>query len=101
MAYFLGGLGAGILLTAGFFYWNIGRHKRIPSLTKFVAFSIVLLILYTMAEMTVSTISGVSHETLTSVFFACFGGEILSCALIKIFKLRNNETEEQRYVERD
>ena len=58
------------------------------SLTKYVIFSIALLIVYMIVEFIFATITGQSHDTLTTCVFACFGGEILSCALIKIFKLK-------------
>ena len=64
------------------------------SLTLYVVFSISILILYTIVEMLISTISGISHDTLTTCFYACFGGEILCCALIKIFKLKRGENSE-------
>ena len=93
MAYFLGGLGAGVLITLGFMYWNIGRHKRIPSLTKYVVFSICILLIYVIAEMVVSTTMGVSHPDLSTLIGSTFGGEILFCALIKIFKLKGENNE--------
>ncbi len=93
IAYFLGGLGGGILITIGLYYWSIGRHKRIPSLTKYVVFSIAILLTYTVAEFTEASINGISHDTLTTCLYACFGGEILSCALIKIFKLKEENHE--------
>ena len=58
------------------------------SLTKYVIFSITILLLYTVAELVIGITTGQSNDTLTTCFFACFGGEILSCALIKIFKLK-------------
>ena len=65
------------------------RHpKKMPSLTKYVAFSLAVLIIYTVSELVLSIRSGQTHDTLTGCVFACFGGEILSCALIKIFKLK-------------
>ena len=73
------------------------RHpRRVPSLTKYVAFSITVLIVYTVAELVLATSSGTTHDSLTTCVFACFGGEILSCALIKIFKLKeeNNNADE-------
>ena len=94
MAYFLGGIGAGVLLTLGFIYWGILRHKRIPSLTKYVAFSITVLIIYVIAEMVVSTTSGISHPDLSTLVGSTFGGEILFCALIKIFKLKEENKDE-------
>lgn len=100
MAYLIGGIGAGVLITVGMFYWNIWRHKRqkkIPSLTKYVVFSIAILIIYSLAEFietSINGVNGVSHDTLTTCIFGCFGGEILSCALIKIFKLRGENNDE-------
>ena len=93
MAYFLGGLGAGVLITVGFHWYNIGRHKRTPSLTKYVVFSISVLIAYVIAEMAVSTKTGVSHPDLSTLVGSTFGGEILFCALIKIFKLKEENDE--------
>lgn len=61
------------------------------SLTKYVVFSIALLLVYSAAEFVFTTITGKSHDTLTTCIFACFGGEILSCALIKIFKLKEEK----------
>lgn len=71
-----------------------GREKRkledIP-LSHYVAFSIGLIIIYTIAELILSNAFQMSHDTLTTCFFACFGGEVLSCALIKIFKLKGSD----------
>lgn len=64
------------------------------SLTKYVIFSITILLLYTIAELVISITTGKSNDTLTTCLFACFGGEILSCALIKIFKLKGDHTNE-------
>lgn len=59
-----------------------------PSLSKYVIFSIVIIIVYTIVEFLFSTITGISHDTLTTCFYGCFGGEMLTCALIKIFKIK-------------
>lgn len=61
------------------------------SLTKFVIFSIAILLIYTVSEFVSADIYGASHDTLTTCVFAAFGGEILSCALIKIFKLKTED----------
>lgn len=70
-------------------------HKKISALDKYVVFSISMLVLFCIAEMVVSSITGQTHDTLTTVFYACFGGEILSCALIKIFKLKEDKNDTQ------
>ncbi len=58
------------------------------SLTKFVIFSFAALISYTIISQLVAIKTGIELSTLTTCFFAAFGGEVLSCALIKIFKLK-------------
>ena len=65
--------------------------KKLTDLDKYVLFSIALLLIFSMTELIISTITGISHDTLITAFFACFGGEILSCALIKIFKLKRGD----------
>ncbi len=69
------------------------EEKQVRSLTVYVVFSILVLIIYTIVELILSTKFGSSHDTLTTCVYAAFGGEILACALIKIFKLK----EENRY----
>lgn len=64
----------------------------IKDLTKYVVFSITFVILYTIAEFVVSTITGVSHEVLTGCVYGFFAGEIVLCGMIKIFKLKGVAT---------
>lgn len=69
--------------------------KKISALDKYVIFSISILLIFTIVEFVVSTITGIEHSTLCTCVFSAWGGEILSCALIKIFKLKgeNNSAE--------
>ena len=67
--------------------------KKLNDLDKYVIFSVSVLILYIIAEMIVSTMTGVLHDQLSIIVGTSFGGEILSCALIKIFKLRKEDDE--------
>ena len=66
---------------------------KLNSLDKYVIFSIAIVLVFTVAEFVVSTITGIEHSTLTTMFMGCFGGEVLSCALIKIFKLREEDND--------
>lgn len=66
---------------------KIGTLK---DLTKYVVFSITFVILYTIAEFVVSTVTGVSHEVLTGCVYGFFAGEIVLCGMIKIFKLKGD-----------
>ena len=69
------------------------RRKRdtAHSLTLYVVFSIAIILTYTIVEMITATMTGISHDTLTTCFYSVFGGEILCCALIKIFKLKSGK----------
>ena len=68
------------------------ENKRMHSLTLYVVFSIMCLIIYTIVEQILSAVTGLSNDALTTCFFACFGGEILMCGLIKIFKLKEERS---------
>ena len=73
------------------------RRKRLEdvSLSSYVAFSIAILIIYSIAEMITASVTDISHDTLTTCFFAAFGGEILAAALIKIYKLKEEDKEDK------
>ena len=63
----------------------------IKNLTKYVIFSIVVCIIYTISEFIVSTITNISHDVLTGCVYGFFGGEIVLCGMIKIFKIRRTD----------
>ena len=65
--------------------------KHLPDLDKYLIFSFSVLIIYTIVEFITSTITGISHEVLTTCLYAAFGGETVLCALIKRFKLKARE----------
>jgi len=56
------------------------------TLAGYVVFSIAVLLLYTIVSLILSCF-GIQNDTLTTCFFACFGGECLTCGIIKVFKL--------------
>ncbi len=53
-------------------------------LTSYLLFSFAIVLIYTVVEFTVSTWTGISHDTVTTCVFAFFGTEIGACAFIKI-----------------
>lgn len=63
----------------------------LKDLTKYVIFSISVVLIYTIAEFIVSTVTGISHDTLTMAVYGFFGGELVLTAMIKIFKLRRGD----------
>ena len=64
------------------------------SLTLYVVFSISIAVVYSIVEFIFSTITGVSHDTLTTCVYAFFTGEIVTTGLIRIFKFRENNNEQ-------
>ena len=69
-------------------------RRKLQTLDKYVIFSICALLVFTIIEIVVASITGATHDTLTTCFYAAFGGEILSCCLIKLFKLRGGTEHE-------
>ena len=65
---------------------NIRKPK---ALDVYVAFSILSLIVYTIISQIIAIRTNMTLDTLTTCFFGFFGGEIVTCGLIKIFKLRD------------
>lgn len=71
---------------------RLQKRKQLPDLDKYIIFSFVVMLVYTVSELVLSTITGISHDTLTTCLFAAFGGELLMCAMIKRLKLRRNDS---------
>ena len=69
--------------------------KRFSNLDKYVIFTFLCLIIYTIASQLIAYRTGETNDTLTTCFFAVFGGEVLTCALIKIFKLKDVKSDDQ------
>ena len=68
------------------------KFKNVHSLDVYVIFSILSLIIYTIISQYIAiTNEGMALDTLTTCFFGFFGGEIVTCGLIKIFKLRDKK----------
>ncbi len=67
--------------------------KRMSKLTKYVIFSIAIVLLYTAWDMynTMTNTGFMEPSTLTTCVFGFFGGEVVTCALIKIFNIRSGD----------
>ena len=69
---------------------RLQKRKQLPDLDKYIIFSFAVMIVYTVFEFVFSTITGVSHDTLTTCLYGCYGGELLMCAMIKRLKLKRD-----------
>lgn len=65
--------------------------KKLNGLDRYVIFSIIQMLLYTIVSLVILIVTGYTYDTLTTCFFGFFGGEIVTCALIKVFKLKRGE----------
>lgn len=70
------------------------RRKRTRTLDKYVVFSITILLIFTVSQMVITAITGIEQSTLITCFFACFGGELFLCAMIKRLKLKEGNRNE-------
>lgn len=64
---------------------KLNNLQQVP-LSTYVAFSIAVLLIYTIVALVLSSF-GIQNDTLTTCIFSTFGGECLTCGIIKIFKL--------------
>lgn len=64
-----------------------------PALDKYVIFAFSCILTFTVAVIIIFCITGNEPSTLVTCFFACMGGELLSLALIKRLKLRQEKEE--------
>ena len=69
------------------------KFKSVSALDMYVTFSILSLVVYTVVSQLLAINYGVMLDTLTTCFFGFFGGEIVTCGLIKIFKLKDVKKE--------
>lgn len=77
---------------------NKKRKKKLSGLDKYVIFSFVCLIIFTVTMIIVQTVTGITQDTLITCFFGCFGGELLLCAMIKRLKLKNENKGENNDI---
>lgn len=63
----------------------MSKLQKIP-LSTYVIFSIAILLIYTVVSLILSCY-GIQNDTLTTCMFSTFGGECLTCGVIKVFKL--------------
>ena len=63
-------------------------RKKMPAMDKYVIFSIMAILTYTVVAIVLFTFWQVEMDTLTTCFYGFFGGEVFSLALIKVFKLK-------------
>lgn len=71
------------------------KSKRISGLDKYIIFSFSVLIIYSIFEFVFSILTDTPHDTLTVALYGAFGGELLLCAVIKKYKLKRGDTDNE------
>lgn len=72
------------------------KRKKLTGLDKYVIFSLCVTMCYTVAEFITATMTGQEKSTLTMAVYGFWAGEIVTCGLIRITKLRKENTDEDR-----
>ena len=66
------------------------KKKKLNGLDIYIIYCVIACIIYTVAEMIVSSVTGVTHDSLTVAFFGFHGGEVFIAGMIKKWKLRTD-----------
>ena len=69
------------------------KVKKLSALDKYLIYCLAFFTIYTIAEMIVSSITGVTHDALTVAVGGFCGSEAFFCALIKRLKLKRGGEE--------
>lgn len=70
--------------------------QQVP-LANFVVFSLAMIIIYTIVIIILALV-GIENpvlDTLTTCYYSVWGGEIVTCGLIKIFKLKDVKKDDE------
>lgn len=69
--------------------------KKLHALDYYIIFCLAVLIVYTIVNLVIFKDSMTEPTTLTTCVFSAFGGEFLTCGLIKIFKIRHKDESDE------
>lgn len=69
------------------------KKKILHGLDYYIIFCLAVLLLYTIVTLLMFKETMQEPTTLTTSVFAAFGGEFLTCGLIKIFKMKERRTD--------
>ena len=71
------------------------KKKKLSDLDKYVIFALASIIIFTIVAIVVQMVSSQElSSTLITCFYAVFGGELLSLAMIKRLKLKKGDKDE-------
>lgn len=73
------------------------KKKKLSGLDKYCIFSFVCLLVFTLMVSIFQFVHPdfIFSDTLITAFFSAFGGELLLCAMIKRFKLKRGDSENE------
>lgn len=64
------------------------KSKKVNKLDRYLIFSIGFVVVYTIAHTVIFAFTGTEAGILDALVYAFFGGEIVSCLLIKRFNIK-------------
>lgn len=72
------------------------RSRKLSALDKYCIFTISFFTIYTIAELTISAITGITNDRLTEAVQWFAAGELFLLAMIKRLKLRNEKEDQAK-----
>ena len=78
---------------------NEKKRKKLSALDKYCIFTISFFTIYTIAELTLSHITGTTNDRLTEAVQWFAAGELFLLAMIKRLKLRKEQKEQEEFEE--
>lgn len=72
------------------------RSRKLSALDKYCIFTISFFTIYTIAELTISAITGITNDRLTEAVQWFAAGELFLLAMIKRLKLQNEKEDKAK-----
>ena len=77
---------------------NMKKVSKVKhDLDRYCIFCIVFFVIFTIAELTVSSITGITHDRLTEAIQWFCGGELFFCAMLKRLKIKKGDNTNETF----
>ncbi len=64
--------------------------KKLNGLDYYIIYCIIACIVYAIAELVLSSVTGMTHDALTVAWYSFHGGEVFCACMVKRMKLKTN-----------
>ena len=75
------------------------KKKKLNKLDKYIIFSLIFLVTYTIIEQYLTVKTGFERSTLSTCVHSTFGGELLGCVILKVANIRHEDDIKHIYLD--